>query len=163
VNIVQPGPVPAPDIGINITARIAYNGQWLDLNDPYTGFELHNSTLSQATHPFHSNDVTSPYVQGTYSTGVQQDDVVETVAVWAFAPTTYGVLSRRATLLAAFSQPTFAMFWRIEDAAWMWDCRFASLARTTQQEFLHARRELLTFSVPRKPVDQLVLAAMTEL
>jgi hypothetical protein len=145
-----------------LVARIAYAGRWLDLQDEDSGYCLGSDTLSSATAGFHSNDSTSPYVQGTYSSGIQADDVTETVSVWCVGQTTFGVRSRRQLLIDAFSQPTYQMFWRVEDAAEMWDCRFASLSRNTQKEYLHDRRELLTFSVPRKPNARPVLASMDE-
>jgi hypothetical protein len=134
-----------------VRARVSSPAGWININD-HINYELSGETRGSRQVGHRKQEVTSPYINGSFVVNAVSDNIDEQVAVWVFGDSHYTMLQKVQALETAFTQLSYAIEWVIEDHAEIWDCQLADYTVNTQREFLHAKQALFTATVPRQPL-----------
>lgn len=150
------------DSELDVSAKIETPTGWLDLQDTGNGYSFEATSFSERAGTFRRQEVAGPFVDGTFVVSAVRENITESVAIYVRGDTHYVMRRRLNALVEAFSQLSYRMLVRFEDAAEYWDCLPADYTVSTQREFLHARLALFKANVPRMPATTTVLASEDE-
>jgi hypothetical protein len=129
---------------------------WLSLNDKVV-FTLAAGSFetSQTTH--RKQEVTSPFLEGTYAVNALRENITEPVSVYIKGATHSLMRSALEALKAAFDQVSFTMLIIRGGSSQTWHCYASDYEVGTRREFLHATLAQLTAQVVRAPQEDLEL------
>lgn len=133
-----------------VRAWVSTSTGWLDLNN-HNGFEIDGDSLGNRQVTHRRQEVSSPYLPGSWVVNSVPEMVTETVGVWVRGSSHAEMYFRLAALQDAFTQPTFFMSWQVEDHQETWVCNLSDYSINTQREFLHSRTARFVAQVPRYP------------
>ena len=129
----------------------------IELQDPAHGYELHKDTFATAATTHRKQEVSSEWMEGTFTSRGVRDNILEQVVVWVSGATQYEFQSRLQAIIDALEQLSFTMTKTLGNARWDWSCSMADYSVETSQEMLFATTGLIRAQVPRRP-----LAPMTQ-
>lgn len=152
---------PSPS-GLSVSGKIETPSGWLDLNDG-VGYSFEGTSFADRQVTWRRQEVTSPFVEGTYIVGAVRENITEAVSVWVRGETFSELDARVEALIGALGQMTYRFMLRLEDSAHYWTCWPADYTVSGQREYLHSRLVLVKATMPRLPGEQVVLASGDEL
>lgn len=141
---------------LDLSAQIQAPGGWLDLEDEANGYWLHNESFKQSSVTHRKTDISSEWVEGSFTTRGVRENVVEQVSVYVQGATPYQLQTRLKALTDALEQLTFQMVVRFGDSQQTWTCEMADYTVVTQQEYRFATMALVQANVPRLPGAALI-------
>lgn len=147
---------------LQVSGKIETPTGWLDLDDGIA-YEFEATAFGERGVTWRKQEVTSPFIEGTFVTGAVRENVLEQVNVYVRGESHSQLAQRVKRLTDAFGQLSYRMMLRFDDVARYWDCQPADYTVVTQREFVHARMALVRAQVPRLPAEEIVLATGDEL
>ena len=150
-----------PATGLSVTAKIESPTGWLDLNVEGR-YKLEAGAFGERATTWRRQETVSPYLDGTYVVSAVRESVTETLAVYVYAIDHIELAARITALTNAFGQLSYRLMLRVEGSAVYWTCQPADFTVTIGRELLHAKLALVKASVPRHPVETVVIAAGDE-
>jgi len=147
---------------LKIGARISTPTGWLDLNDRKT-YQLEGSSFADRSVGWRKREVNSDYVEGSFVVNAVRENVIEKLAVWVRGETYHDLAMARQRLEDALCQLTYRISLRTSDVTRYWEATVADYQVNTQREYLHSRLALVSASIPRHPVEEIVSTSVDEL
>lgn len=123
----------------------------LALNDPASGYRLEATSREETQVSFRKQEVSSPFVEGTYLINAVRENVVENIGVWVSGVSPAELDRRIEVLLEKAEKPRFTVVWGKQQVNETWTCQTASYTVRTQREYQHALVALVKMQVPRLP------------
>lgn len=139
----------AVDLVVQATLRGPYTD--LKLEDETKGYELEKSTREEQAVTWRKQEVTNPWVGGSYVVTAVPENVTEKLAVWVTGATHLQLQDRIAELTRRVSQPAFYLDWSLGGVTDRWYCQYSDYSIRTSQEFLIATTALVSVSLSRLP------------
>jgi hypothetical protein len=136
-----------PDITVRITTPM---GDWMNLDD-HERYILAADSFQQSATQMRRNQVQGPYVAGKFTVYAVPDQVTETVSLYVLGANQTELQLNLQALVAAFTQPNFALVWSADEAAYQWDCEAADYTIDFVNTNVFARTLNVKFQVPRNP------------
>lgn len=118
--------------------------------DPFP-YQLEASTREEYGVTFRKQEVSSPFVEGTYLIQAVRENVTEQVAVWVRGATHMEMDRRVQAVLERVERPRFVADFRVGSVTERWNCQVASYTVRSQREYQHAKIALLRLQIPRLP------------
>lgn len=147
---------------LSIGARITTPTGWLDLNDR-TSYQLEASSFGDRAVSWRKREVASDYVEGSFLVNAVRDNITEKLAVWVRGETHYDLARNRERLEEALCQLTYRLSFRTSDVTRYWEATVADYSVNTQREFLHSCIALVSATIPRHPVEEIVSTSADDL
>ena len=122
----------------------------LNVNDG-VNYILTPNDLNPATVIYRRAQVTSPFVEGRFTTNRVLDAVEATMEIDVLGSSHSNLQSNIASLVAAFSADTYVISITIDGATYSWDCEAADYAMLWAHERMHALRVPMRFAFQRQP------------
>lgn len=141
---------------LDVSVRVSTAFGWLEIS--YGPYSLHKESFAETQRTMRRTQTQNPFVPGTFTVNAVADNVTENIAVWVDGDSHYEMDVAVQTLVEALEQPSYLMERRIEDSLVTWWCQAADVAITTQAEYLHARKALVSAQIPRLPQVQRSMA-----
>lgn len=134
-----------------VSMRIQLGSEWIELQDPAYGYELHADTLASRSVQHKKVTVESNWLEGSYTHRPRRENVVETLAVYCTG-LSHGEMQRNLdTLTMALDQANFLVDLRMEDHREVWYCQTADYSIETSRELMVAKHAIVKAQVPRLP------------
>lgn len=118
--------------------------------DPFP-YQLEAGTREEYGVTFRKQEVSSPFVEGTYLIQAVRENVTEQVNVWVRGRTHMEMDRRIQAVLERVERPRFVTDFRVGSVIERWNCQVASYTVRTQREYQHATMALLRMQIPRLP------------
>lgn len=133
-----------------VKARVSVDGDWLDLMaDPY---RLSGEALVESSTSWRRNDVSSPFVHGSWTVAAVMENVQENIDVYVRAGDSESLQQAVLTLCRPFSQPNYLLEIQFDTAKVVYQCYVADFSVKASRELRFARMAQVTFTVPRDPI-----------
>lgn len=140
-----------PDTKLDLTCRISSPSGWLDLEDDDI-YELHAEALNDRQVQWRKQQVTSPYVDGTYTTAAVKENVSEALSIWVRAADPLELATRIAQVTDALDQLTYTLMFRSNNYVEYWTAvEPADYTINMAHELRHAFRGIVRATVYRLP------------
>lgn len=124
---------------------------WIDLEDRANGYEMHKETHAAQAHSWRRQDISSPYVEGTYTNQAVRENVTEAVAIYVYGDTVFELKTRMDLILAALGQLNYQVKARSGNLLETWDCAIADYTIEMGQEMLNSTMCVIRANIPRRP------------
>lgn len=135
---------------MQVSCLITVPGGELEINDGEK-FVLGANARASTQVTWRRQDVSSPFVPGTWTVSSVQENVNENVEVYVYASDHGSLRIYLDELVAAFTQHIYTVTWDFTEDIYAWYCQRADYQIDTRREFQHSRMAIATFSVPRYP------------
>lgn len=135
---------------MNVSCRVSTASGSLEVNDGVT-FRLASESSSNRAVQWRRQQVTSPFVHGSFTVSAVMDNVAEIISIYVYGATNTELREQLERLTDAFSQMDYTITWEIDGDAYAWRCSVADYQVDTRREFQHATMALVTFQVSRYP------------
>lgn len=123
----------------------------LSLCDDHSVYRLEATTREERQVSFRKQEVTSPFVEGSYLITAVRENVVENVSLYVYGDSQVQMDQRLEAVLERLEVPRYRMYWRSDGVEERWDCQAASYTVRTQREFQYAKMALVKAQIPRLP------------
>ena len=147
---IKPWDDSGSDTPLIVRASVSSPTGWIDLND-HERYELEATSRNNRSVKFRRQEVTSPYLPGTWLINAVPDMISEVVSVWVRGTSHFDLTRNVSALEDAFSQLSFTIRWATDDSYEEWMCQLSDYTIATQREYQHARVAKFTAEVPRYP------------
>lgn len=121
-------------------------------------YSLEASSRSDQATPIRKHEVSSPYVEGTYTTAAVRDNVVENISVYVDGGTPDALYTSVRALRQQLARPSYKIewdWWRNETGTSVyretWTCFAAQVTVESTQPLMVARLALVRAQIPRLP------------
>jgi hypothetical protein len=98
------------------------------------------------------NQVSSPWVDGQYTTSRTRQNVMEKIGVEIVAADTADLKAKTDAIISAFMQSYFVLTATIDGATWSYACEAADYQQAFTGPRMYARQGQVLFDMPRRPV-----------
>lgn len=142
------------DFAVSITTP----GGLLQLEDPLNGYSVHRESLGTTTNGLRRQEISNPYVEGTFVPQAVRDNVTETLSVWIEGATFAEVDERVDRFISGLSQMQYLVAVRMETLTTTWRCLPADYSIEFSGEQRFSRLALVKAQVPRLPSMTKVVA-----
>lgn len=136
---------------ISLSLLLQSGSNWIELEDPDGGYQLHAETFSNRQVSHKKVEVSSDWVEGTYTQRSLRNNVNENVSVWVQGSSTVEMMQRVRRLTDTFDQPSFKIYWQVDGYREGWSCQAADYTIESSQPMLFARQVLVKANIPRLP------------
>jgi hypothetical protein len=136
---------------LDVVFSIKAPSGWLSLENPAGGYEAHKDARGEQATAWRRQEISSSYVEGTYTNEAVKENVTEALAVYVYGPTPYDLYTRIKVLTDAFSQIRYQITMRTGNLLETWDCSAADYTIQTPQEMINATIAVVRATVPRRP------------
>lgn len=136
---------------LQIQARLRGGASDLYLENAAAGYELEKTTREERAVTFRRQEVTNPWVGGTYVVTAVPENVVEKLAVWVTGATHKQLEQRIYELTRRISASQFYVDWTLGNQTERWFCMTSDYTIRTQQEYMFATTALVSANVSRLP------------
>ena len=152
-----------PSTILDIACRLETPTGWLDLEDD-EHYELHGDALAQRAVTWRKQQVSSPYVEGTYTTAAVKENVTEALVVLVRGGDPLELADLIAAVTDGFDQMAFQVMLTINGMVEYWTCvEPAGYTIEMQREFRHAVIGVIRGEVVRLPPLTYAAAAQEEM
>ena len=113
------------------------------------------ASITPGTQAFRRLQVSSPYVDGTFTTQRSRDIRSLQIAIDTLAGaggTDASLITNLQALIAAFEQDYFELYWYVNDAQTRWAGEAADRQNDYTQERVRGRVVQIVFTVPVQPI-----------
>lgn len=138
-----------PDISVQATLTSPGTTAFT-LNSP-PAYQLEAATIEEAGTTWRKQEVSNPWVEGSYVVSAVRENIVTPVNVWVRGSTTSELQQRVLTLTTAVGKPRWTLAWALEGLGWTWTCQTSEYTIRTQREFIIAKIALVRIQVVRLP------------
>lgn len=107
--------------------------------------------LDLATVVYRRTQVTSPFVEGRFTTNRVRDAVESTIQIDVLGSSQANLQANITALVNAFTADEFVLTVTIDGTSWSWNCEAADYAMIWDHPRMHARRIPMRFSFQRDP------------
>lgn len=149
----------------NLNLRVAVQGPTGLLELESSPYELQAESRNERAIATRKNEVTNPFIEGTFTIGAVRENVVENLNVWVEARNHHDLDTAVERLLVAYEQLVYPITWdyrgQKRDKATggtetftfrqVWSCQPAQVSVTTEQAYQFATMALVKAQVPRLP------------
>lgn len=136
---------------LDVAASLESPTGWISLQNPVNGFELSAESFSEHATSHRKTDVSSEWIEGTFTTRSVRENTSEKVSVYVQADTPFLLAQKVKTVTDAFDQLSFGMVVRFADCQETWVCHTSEYTIDTKQPFRFATMALINATVPRLP------------
>lgn len=136
---------------LDVSAQIETASGWLVLEDAVNGYELHKESFNNRAVTWRKQDVSSDWLEGTYTNHAVRGNVIEPVAVYVTAATPYALSVKMDALTDALGQIQYGLKVRFGDLEETWTCFPADYAVEAGQELRFATMALVRAQIPHLP------------
>lgn len=136
---------------VDIAFSIHGPGGWIDLEDLEGGYEVHKDTRATQSVTFRKQEISSPYVEGTFTNEAVRENVTEPLVIYVYGDSAFELDARVSAVTDALEQLQYEIKAQIGNLEETWTCSTADYAVETSQEFIHATMALIRAQVPRLP------------
>ena len=152
-----------PDNRLQLACKIETPTGWLDLEDD-EHYELHSDSLAQRAISWRKQQVTSPYVEGTYTTAAVKESVTENLVVTVRATDQLELAQLIQALTDGLDQMSYQVMVSVNGLVEYWTCvEPAEYTIEMQHEFRHAMIGVVRANVIRLPTLTYAAAAQEEM
>lgn len=137
------------DLSVSAAVSLPNSGT-LDINDG-TSYRIAGPSILGGTVQWDRKTVSSPDVEGDFTTHRRRTNVSDMLAVYVKGSTTLDLMTKIKTLTDAFSQDRFTLAINIGTSANQWDCEAADYSVELDTAHVNALYARVTFNIPRRP------------
>jgi hypothetical protein len=140
------------DLSLSVLVTRDYMGDAdLDINDA-SKFRVAGPAVFGGTSGWERKQVSSPIVDGEFTTHRRRTNVTESLAVYVAGSDTADMFTNIRELVSALTQDRYTLQFNIGSAVIQWDCESAEYSVEVDTPHMVARYAKVTFSIPRKPL-----------
>lgn len=143
-----------------VGCRITTSGGWIDLMKP--PYRLSADAFAEQQVSWRRSDVSSPFVEGSWTVNAVRENVTETLDVWVRCEDTSALAVAVEELLAALSQLNYGIELTFDNVRSFYQCYVADVAVKSPREFRFSRMAQVSAQVPRHPVARVMNVAPLE-
>lgn len=133
-----------------VGCRVTTGGGWLDLmSGPY---RLSADAFTEQGVTWRRSDVSSPFVEGTWTVNAVRENVTEQLDVWVRCSSTGDLAVAVEELLGALAQLNFGLELTFDDVRSFYQCYVADVTVKSPRELRFSRMAQVSAQVPRHPV-----------
>lgn len=132
-----------------VTARVSTTVDWLDLNAGI--YRLHPDSFADQAIGYRRDDVSNPFVRGTWTVNALEENVMETLSVWVRGESQAEALAGVEALKTAFRQLNYTLQVTFDDQKYTYTCYVADVSVSTTRELRHNAYAQFTATIPRHP------------
>ncbi len=115
------------------------------------GYELEGSSLDEVATSWRRNEVSNPWVEGTYTISAVRENQVVPVSVWVRGVSHQEMRQRQIELERRVAEPRWELQLSLPGYTEYWTCQTSDTVVRTQREYLHAMHALVRIQVVRLP------------